>query len=94
MSQSARVSIALQDLAAAHKLKEAFYDIYDMPKAQAVAAYDAYPGTVPVFLKADFKVLLTSMKNWRTEILAYFDHPITNAYTEALNGVAKAANRG
>jgi len=33
------------------------------------------------------------MKNWRTEILAYFDHPITNAYTEALNGVAKTINR-
>lgn len=81
------------ELAAAHKLKEAFYDIYDLPKAEAVAAYDAYPGTVPAILKADFKVLLTSMKNWRTEILAYFDHPITNAYTEALNGVAKAANR-
>jgi hypothetical protein len=81
------------ELAAAHRLKEAFYGIYDLPKAQAVAAFDAYPATVPAGLKADFKTLLTSMKNWRTEILAYFDHPITNAYTEALNGVAKAANR-
>lgn len=81
------------ELAAAHRLKEAFYGIYDLPKAEAIAAYDAYPGTVPSGLKADFKTLLTCMKNWRTEILAYFDHPITNAYTEALNGVAKAANR-
>jgi transposase len=81
------------ELAAAYRLKEAFYDIYDLPKEQAVEAFDAYPATVPDLLKADFKVLLTAMKNWRTEILAYFDHPITNAYTEAVNGVAKTINR-
>jgi len=33
------------------------------------------------------------MKNWRKEILNYFDHPITNAYTEGVNGVAKVMNR-
>ncbi len=27
------------------------------------------------------------------EIFAYFDHPITNAYTEALNGLVKIMNR-
>ena len=81
------------ELAAAYGLKEAFYNIYDLPKAQAVAAFDAFPGTIPASLKADFKTLTTAMKNWRTEILAYFDHPITNAYTEALNGVAKTINR-
>jgi transposase len=81
------------ELAAAYALKEAFYAIYDLPKAKAAAAFDAYPATVPPMLKHDFKVLLTAMKNWRTEILAYFDHPITNAYTEAVNGVAKVINR-
>jgi len=81
------------ELAAAHRLKEAFFGIYDLPRKQAIAAYDAFPATVPADLKADFKVLLTMMKNWRTEILAYFAHPITNAYTEALNGVAKTINR-
>lgn len=64
-----------------------------MPKAQAVATYDGFAATIPAGLKADFKVLTTSMKNWRREILAYFDHPISNAYTEALNGVAKTINR-
>lgn len=81
------------ELAAAHRLKEAFFDIYDLPRKQAIAAYDAFPATVPDDLRADFKVLLTMMRNWRTEILAYFSHPITNAYTEALNGVAKTINR-
>ena len=31
--------------------------------------------------------------NWRPEIFNYFDTPITNAFTEALNGLAKIANR-
>lgn len=81
------------ELAAAYRLKEAFYDIYDLPKEKAVAAFDAYPALVPPELAHDFKVLLTAMKNWRREILTYFDYPITNAYTEAVNGVAKTVNR-
>lgn len=81
------------ELAKAHRLKEAFYDLYELPKANALVAYDGFAATVPPELAADFKVLLTAMKNWRTEILAYFDTPISNAYTEALNGVAKAINR-
>lgn len=81
------------ELADAYRLKESFYGIYGMKKPQALAAYDAFKGDVPQALKADFKVLLTAMRNWRPEITAYFDHPISNAYTEALNGVAKTINR-
>jgi transposase len=81
------------ELAEAYRLKEAFYAIYELPKADAEPAFDGFAATVPPGLKADFKVLTRAMGNWRTEILAYFDHPITNAYTEALNGVAKAINR-
>jgi transposase len=81
------------EMKAAYELKEAFYAIYTLPKAEAVAAYDAFAASVPAPIKPDFKVLLTAMRNWRTEILAYFDHPISNGYTEALNGVAKAVNR-
>lgn len=43
--------------------------------------------------KSDFKPLVTIFKEWRKEIMNYFDHRVTNAYTEALNGVAKVANR-
>lgn len=81
------------EVAQAHSLKERLFDIYDMPKHFAVKAYDSYPGTVPDSLKKDFHELTRAMKNWRKEILNYFDHPITNAYTEALNGVAKVENR-
>jgi transposase len=81
------------ELADAYRLKEAFYAIYDLPKAQALPAFDSFAADVPAALKPDFKVLLTAMKNWRTQIVSYFDHPISNAYTEALNGVAKTINR-
>lgn len=80
-------------LAAAHRLKETFYGIYELSRVEAEVVYDRFARTVPADLKGDFKVLLTAMRNWRTEILAYFDHPISNAYTEALNGVAKTINR-
>jgi hypothetical protein len=33
------------------------------------------------------------VKNWETEIFAYFDHRITNAFTESLNGLARVADR-
>ena len=33
------------------------------------------------------------MTNWRHEIFNYFDHRITNAATESLNGLAKIMNR-
>lgn len=81
------------DMAAAYRLKERLFNIYDKPKAQAIADYDSFASDVPDSLKADFHELTRAMKNWRKEILNYFDHPITNAYTESLNGVAKVANR-
>jgi len=40
-------------------------------------------------VKPEFKKLLTAMRNWREEILAVFDHPYTNAYTESLNSLTK-----
>jgi len=81
------------EVAVAYNLKEDFFSIYDMAKDDAIEAYDAFLVSVPDSMKADFKDLTTAMKNWRTEILAYFDYPITNGYTEALNGVAKVINR-
>jgi hypothetical protein len=59
-----------------------------MTRKQGLRSNDRHPR-----LRADFRKLLTAARNWRTEILAYFDHPVTNAYTEALNGVAKVINR-
>lgn len=85
------------EVAIAYRLKEAFYDIYDAPTKEAGAALlDAWRESVPARMrktKKDFKPLMTCTANWREEMLAYFDHPISNGYTEALNGVAKVINR-
>jgi len=81
------------EVAEAYRLKEAFFAIYDMSKDEAIAAYDAFLKSVPASMKTEFGDLTRAMKNWRTEILAYFDYPITNGYTEALNGMAKVINR-
>lgn len=84
-------------VATAYRLKESFYDIYDAPtRAEAAARLDAWRKSVPADMKKgkkSFQPLLTATKNWREEMLAYFDHPISNGYTEALNGVAKVINR-
>jgi transposase len=82
------------DIATAYHLKEAFYGIYDSPDiATAGAALDTWRESVPASMKLDFKELLSATKNWRNEILAYFEFPITNGYTEAVNGTAKVMNR-
>lgn len=85
------------DVATAYRLKEAFYDIYDAPnRADAADSLDAWRKSIPAEMKKgkkSFQPLLTSTRNWREEMLNYFDHPISNGYTEALNGVAKVINR-
>ena len=81
----------------AYNLKESFYDIYDAAnKQEAGDRLDAWRASVPVTMKKgkkSFAPLITATKNWREEILAFFYHPISNGYTEALNGVAKVINR-
>lgn len=82
------------DIATAYRLKEDFYAIYDCPtKEDAAEAMSAWKASVPTSMKSDFKELSRAMTNWQAEILAFFDHPISNGYTEALNGVAKQINR-
>lgn len=84
-------------VATAYQLKEAFYGIYDAPnRSDAADRLDAWRKSIPADMKKgkkSFQPLLTSTRNWREEMLAYFDHPISNGYTEALNGVAKVINR-
>lgn len=81
------------ELKAAYECKESFFDIYDMDWPAAAAAIRAWPASVPTDLRESFREITTALGNWEPEILAYFAHPFTNAYTEALNGVTKVINR-
>ena len=82
------------EIAAAYRAKEAFYGLFELPKDDALNAWDEFPALVTPAIKAEFKPLLTAMRNWRTEILAVFDHPYTNAYTESLNNLLKHIVKG
>jgi len=78
-------------LKAAYDAKEAFFAIYALkarPAAEkALAEWEA--GLTPD-LRLVFKALLTTLQNWRCEVLAYWDHAgVTNAFTEAMNGQIK-----
>ena len=84
----------IPDLKAAYDAKEAFYAIYDAPdRDQAERLYQSWRGGLSPSLRDTYKPLLTALGNWEGEIFAYFDHRITNAYTECLNGLVKMANR-
>ena len=81
-------------LATAYDLKEAFFDIWLAEnETEALRLYQDWLKQVPADLLWAFQPVITAVDNWRREIFAYFSHRATNAYTEALNGVIKVANR-
>lgn len=82
-------------LGEAYRAKEGFFGIYDsMTIPEAQTAYSAWKDEclTPAIAEA-FKPLTTAMNNWQTEIFNYFDHPVTNSYTESLNGLIRVINR-
>lgn len=87
---------AFPDLKAVYQLKEAFYNIWDTaPDSQAAKQQYKTWLALAKDRKIDwaFSDLITALANWEAEAFAYFDHPVTNAVTEALNGVARVVNR-
>lgn len=81
-------------LGEAHALKEGFLSIWDQSsRAGAEAACERWRANIPAELAPTFKDLTTAMNNWYDEIFAYFEQPITNAYTESVNRLAKDMNR-
>lgn len=82
----------------AHEVSEAFYSVYDAAnRAEAESRYDDWVARLkeaPKEVHEAFKPLLTATTNWREQIMNYFDnHRLTNAYTEAVNGVIRVVNR-
>lgn len=81
-------------LKAAHAVKEGFYALYEIEdRAEAARALKAWEAGLSDEMRVAYKPLLTAIGNWRSEILAWWDHRITNAYTEAMNGIIKQINR-
>lgn len=81
-------------LKSAYWLKESFFNIWQVStRAEAESCYQQWQSSIPAELEEAFQPLLTAVTNWHEPIFAYFDHRVTNAYTEALNGLIKTAQR-
>jgi transposase len=77
-----------------YRLKETFYGVYEsktIPEARA--AYELWQKSIPPELAVHFHDLTRAFQNWMPEILSYFKHPVTNAYTECLNSLIRVIDR-
>ena len=83
------------ELGEAYRLKEAFYGVYEGMGTpdQALARYAAWQRSVIPEVHDAFADLIRAFTNCQPQILAYFDHPVTNAYTESLNSLIRVMNR-
>ena len=81
-------------LGEAYRLKEEFFAVYDASnKDEAARRYQQWESSIPESQRAAFAPIVTAWGNWHNEIFGYFDHPITNAYTESLNNLIRVMNR-
>jgi transposase len=82
------------DLGMAYRLKEDFFKIYDATtKEDALARFAAWDKAVTHHVRDAFSDLIRAWRNWQPYILSYFDYPVTNAYTESLNGLLRIMDR-
>jgi len=83
------------ELGVAYRLKEGFYAVYedsDSPES-ALRRYEAWSKDVSPEIRPYFHDLIRAFTNWQPFILNYFEHPVTNAYTESLNSLIRVMNR-
>ena len=81
-------------LGEAYRLKEAFFGIYDAESVDdAKRRYRDWHMSVTPALHPYFADVIRAWTNWQPFILAYFDHPVTNAYTESLNSLIRVMSR-
>ena len=80
-------------LGKAYQFKEDFCDLWMVKDRQeALDRYESLKESIPTELQPAFKPLTTAVGNWKGEIFAWWDHPVTNAYTEAIAGLVKLTN--
>lgn len=81
-------------LGAAWEAKERFFACWDTQSRDTAAReLDAWAASIPDEVRPYFSDLLTAWSRRRNDILNYFVHPVTNAYTESINRLAKSINR-
>ena len=76
-------------LRTAYYIKEGLRDMYLCEtKQQALAYYKEWKSSIPADMKPFIEVA-SIFDNWNTEIFNYFDHFVTNAFTESRNNSIK-----
>jgi transposase len=82
------------ELGEAYKLKEDFFKIYDaQSRDEAQALFIDWKHSMSPQVADAFHDLVRAWDNWTPFILNYFNHPVTNAYTESLNSLIRVMNR-
>ncbi len=85
---------AMPELRMAYEIKEAFFEIqYSSSPQTALKRLRRWLKTFPPQLRDDFSELLSALDNWEEEILNYFAHRFTNAFTEERNKLVKDIQR-
>ena len=81
-------------LALAFDLKEEFSEIYECKsRTDGESAFESWEKAIPSEFQYGFGEVAKTVERHHQDIFNYFDCPITNGYTEAMNGVMKVANR-
>lgn len=86
---------AFPQLLSAYDHKERFYRIWDcIDRRDAERALARWVDEIPPGQKEVWKDLVKAVSNWHEEMMTYFetDIPITNAFTESINRLAKDKN--
>jgi transposase len=82
------------ELGVAYRLKEDFFGIYDAQSPdEAQGLYLRWKAGIPAELADAFADTVRAWDNWHPWILGYFEHPVTNVYTESLNNLIRVMNR-
>jgi transposase len=73
-------------LKTAYELKERYFKIWNCTAPdEAFAEYLMWQESIPNELAKQFRAITTAWRTWQKQILAYFECPITNAFTESFN---------
>lgn len=81
-------------IGAAWGLKESFRAIYQAPdRSEAEARLDRFLGATEREVLPAFSSFAEGVRQWREELLAYFDEPTTNGYAEGVINKVKAIKR-
>lgn len=82
------------ELELAYRAKESFHEIYTCDsKTEAQEFARAWVRSIPSEIEFAFDASRTALTNWWDEVFNFYDHQVTNAYTESTNRLAKDVNR-